>query len=225
MVADVPGTAALATASHSIAASHGYPDGEQIPLDLMIAAVGRIAAAVDLPVTADLEAGYGDPGATISRAIDVGVVGANLEDQLTPLVQAARAVEAAVAAGERAGVPFVLNARTDAFLKAGDKDPAAVLADAVERGRADLDAGASTFFAPGRLDEATVTRLVEALGPQRLNVIGVPGSLPLATLQRLGVARVSYGPWSQNVALTALAALAEDVLAGGALAEGTRRLT
>ena len=100
-----------------------------------------------------------------------------------------------------------------------------MLADAVERGRAYLDAGASTFFAPGRLDEATVTRLVEALGPQRLNVIGVPGSLPLATLQRLGVARVSYGPWSQNVALTALAALAEDVLAGGALAEGTRRLT
>jgi len=224
VVADAPGTAALATASHSIAASHGYPDGEQIPLDLMIAAVGRIAAAVDLPVTADLEAGYGDPGATISRAIDVGVVGANLEDQLMPLVQATRAVEAAVAAGERAGVPFVLNARTDAFLKAGDKDPDAVLADAVERGRAYLDAGASTFFAPGRLDEATVTRLVEALGPQRLNVIGVPGSLPLSTLQRLGVARVSYGPWSQNVALTALAALAEDVLAGGGLPEGTRKL-
>jgi len=224
VVADVPGTAALATASHSIAASHGYPDGEQIPLDLMLAAVGRIAAAVDLPVTADLEAGYGDAGATISRAIDVGVVGANLEDQLKPLGEAARAVEAAVEAGERAGVPFVLNARTDAFLKAGGKDPEAVLADAVERGRAYLDAGASTFFAPGRLDEPTVTRLVEALGPRRLNVIGVPGSLPLATLQRLGVARVSYGPWSQNVALTAVAALAEEVQAGGALPGGMRKL-
>lgn len=223
-VADVPGTRALATASHSIAAAYGYPDGEQIPRDLMIEAVGRIAAAVDLPVTADLEAGYGDVRGTIERAIDVGVVGANLEDRLAPLPDAVRAVQDAVAAGERAGIPFVLNARTDAFLRAGDKDPAAVLADAIERGRAYLEAGASTFFAPGRLDEATVTALVEALGERRVNLIGVPGSLPLETLQRLGVARVSYGPWSQNVALTALANLAGDVYAGGGLPQGTRTL-
>ena len=73
--AETPGTTALATASHSIAASYGYPDGEQIPRDLMIEAVGRIAAATELPVSADLEAGYGDPGGTIARAIDVGIVG------------------------------------------------------------------------------------------------------------------------------------------------------
>jgi 2-methylisocitrate lyase-like PEP mutase family enzyme len=224
VVADVPGTKALATASHSIAAAHGYPDGEQISRDLMIAAVGRIAAAVDLPVTADLEAGYGDPGGTVSRAIDVGIVGANLEDQLKPLPDAVRAVEAAVAAGSSAGVPFVLNARTDAFLRAGDKQPEAVLSDALERGRAYLDAGASTYFVPGRLDEATVIRLVEELGRQTVNVIGVPGSLSLARLQALGVARVSYGPWSQNVALTALADLAEDVYAGGGLPQGVRKL-
>lgn len=224
VVADVPGTRALATASHSIAAAYGYPDGEQIPRDLMIEAVGRIAAAVDLPVTADLEAGYGDAGETVARAIDVGIVGANLEDRMRPLPDAVRAVEAAVAAGERAGIPFVLNARTDAFLKAGDRDPGEVIADAIERGRAFLDAGASTFFVPGRLDEPTIGRLVEELGPQKVNVIAVPGSLDLSTLQRLGVARVSYGPWSQNVALTALATLAEDVYAGGALPEGTRRL-
>lgn len=224
VVADVPGTKALATASHSIAAAHGYPDGEHIPRDLMISVVGRIAAAVDLPVTADLEAGYGDAGETVRRAIDVGIVGANLEDQLRSLTEAVRAVEAAVAAGSDAGVPFVLNARTDAFLKAGDKDPDAVIADAIQRGRAYLDAGASTFFVPGELDEATVTRLVEALGPQTVNVIGAPGSLSLDTLQRLGVARVSYGPWSQNVALTALADLADDVYAGGGLPEGVRKL-
>ena len=224
VVADTPGTTALATASHSIAASYGYPDGEQIPLQLMIEAVGRIAAAVDLPVTADLEAGYGDAGETVGRAIDVGIVGANLEDQMKPLADSVKAVEAAVAAGERAGVPFVLNARTDAFLKGGDRDPQDVLADAIERGRAYLAAGASTFFVPGLLDEHTVTSLVDALGRQKVNVIGVPGSLPLATLQELGVARVSYGPWSQNVALTALAALAEDVYAGGGLPEGTRKL-
>jgi 2-methylisocitrate lyase-like PEP mutase family enzyme len=69
-----------------------------------------------------------------------------------------------------------------------------------------------------------VTRLVDALGPQTVNVIGGPGSLSLDTLQRLGVARVSYGPWSQNVALTALAGLAEDVYAGGGLPEGVRKL-
>lgn len=224
VVADIPGTKALATASHSIAAAHGYPDGEQIPRDLMIEAVGRIAAAVDLPVTADLEAGYGDAGETVARAIDVGIVGANLEDQMRPLPDAVRAVEAAVAAGERAGIRFVLNARTDAFLEAGDRDPGEVLADAIERGRAFLDAGASTFFVPGRLDEPTIGRLVEELGPQKVNVIAVPGSLDLATLQRLGVARVSYGPWSQNVALTALATLAQDVYAGGALPEGTLKL-
>ena len=224
VVADTPGTRALATASHSIAAAYGYPDGERIPRDLMLEAVGRIAAAVDLPVTADLEAGYGDAGGTVERAIDLGVVGANLEDQLKPLPDAVRAVRDAVAAGERAGIPFVLNARTDAFLRAGDQDPAVVLADAIERGRAYLDAGASTVFAPGRLDEPTVVALVEALGERRVTLIGVPGSLPLDTLQRLGVARVSYGPWSQNVALTALADLAEDVYGGGALPEGTRKL-
>jgi 2-methylisocitrate lyase-like PEP mutase family enzyme len=224
VVADVPGTKALATASHSIAAAHGYPDGERIPRDLMIDVVGRIAAGVDLPVTADLEAGYGDAGETVRRAIDVGIVGANLEDQLKPLPDAVRAVEAAVAAGVHAGVPFVLNARTDAFLMAGDRDPEAVLADAVVRGRAYLGAGASTFFVPGKLDERTVTRLVDALGPLTVNVIGVPGSLSLETLQRLGVARVSYGPWSQNVALTALADLAENVYAGGGLPEDVRKL-
>lgn len=224
VVADTPGTKALATASHSIAAAHGYPDGEVIPRDEMIAAVGLVARTVELPVTADLEAGYGDPGGTIARAIDVGIVGANLEDQMKPLADAVVAVEAAVAAGAAAGVPFVLNARTDAFLKAGDRDPEEVLADAIERGRAYLGAGASSFFVPGRLDETTVGRLVEALGERKVNLIGIPGSIDLAAAQRLGVARVSYGPWSQNVALTALADLAADVYAGGGLPADTRKL-
>src|SRR6476469_4019853 len=84
-VAAVEDTRAIATASHGIAATYGYPDGEHIPLDLMLAMVGRIAAGVDLPVTADLEAGYGDPAETIRRAVGLGVVGANLEDQLKPV--------------------------------------------------------------------------------------------------------------------------------------------
>ena len=225
VVADIEGTTALATASHSIAASHGYEDGERIPVEEMIDAVGRIAAATDLPVSADLEGGYGDAPETIRKAIGVGVVGANIEDQLKPLREAASQVEAVMKAAEAEGVPdFVLNARTDAFVKAGDRDPADVLADAVERGRAYLDAGAPVVFVPGVLGEEQVTTLVDALGPQRLTLIGIPGSLPLARLAELGVARVSFGPLSQRVALTALAKLVEDVHRGGGVPADTRPL-
>ncbi|GAB2678216.1 isocitrate lyase/phosphoenolpyruvate mutase family protein [Saccharopolyspora gloriosae] len=225
VVAETPGTRALATPSHGIAAARGYPDGERIPRDEMIAEVALIVrAAGDLPVTADLEAGYGDPGGTIARAIDAGAVGANLEDQVKPLAESVRAVESAVAAAESAGIDFVLNARTDVFLRAADRDPEEVLADAITRGRAYLDAGASNFFVPGKLDADQVGRLVEALGDRKVNLIGIPGSLPLRTAQELGVSRVSYGPWSQNVALTALAELTEDVHNGGGLPADTRKL-
>jgi 2-methylisocitrate lyase-like PEP mutase family enzyme len=224
-VAAVPGTTALATASHSIAATFGYPDGERIPRDLMIDMVGRIAAAVDVPVSADLEAGYGDAGETVRRAIGVGIAGANLEDQLKPRDEALAAVTAAVRAAEAEGVPFALNARTDAFLRMRDADQAAKVEEAVARGRAFLDAGATCVFVPGLLDEAAVSALVDGLGPQRLSVIAVPGSLPPSRLQRLGVARVSYGPWTQRVALHALQRLADDVTNhDGALPEGTPTL-
>lgn len=225
VVADLEPTKALATASHSIAASHGYEDGEAIPRDLMITAIGRIAAAVDVPVSADLEAGYGDVDGTIRAAIGVGIAGANLEDAMRPFDEAVANVRAAVAAAEAEGVPaFALNARTDAFVKAGDRDPAAVLRDAVERGKAFLDAGAACVFVPGKLDEAQVTTLVEALGPQRLSVIAVPGSLSVARLGQLGVARISYGPWTQRVALTALADLGTSLYGGGDLSPATRPL-
>lgn len=225
VVADVPGTTALATASHSIAASYGYEDGENIPLDLMLEAVERIVKATDLPVSADLEGGYGDPAETIRRAIGIGVVGANIEDQMRPFDEAVANVAAIMKAAQDAGVPdFVLNARTDAFVKAGDRDPADVLKDAVERGKAFLDAGAPVVFVPGILDEQQVTTLVEALGPQRLTLIGIPGVPSLDKLEELGVARVSYGPMSQNVALTALQELVEDVHAGGGVPSTMRRL-
>jgi 2-methylisocitrate lyase-like PEP mutase family enzyme len=212
VVAAVPGTAALATASHSIAASYGYEDGEKIPRDLMLEAVGRIVSATALPVTADLEGGYGDAAETVRRAIGIGVVGANIEDQLKPVTEAARQVEAIMRAAEAEGVPdFVLNARTDAFHLGADKDTAEKLAAAVERGRAYLDAGAPVVFVPARLDEEQVATLVDAFGPQRLTTIAIPGTPSLARLEELGVARVSFGPLSQNVALTALQELAEGV--------------
>ncbi|WP_427133556.1 isocitrate lyase/PEP mutase family protein [Pseudarthrobacter sp. S9] len=224
VVGDVPGVKALATASHSIAASLGYEDGENIPVDLMIDAVGRIAAATRLPVSADLESGYGNPGETVREAIGVGIVGANIEDQMRPLAEAVDQMAAVMQAAGAEGIDFVLNARTDAFLKGKDRDPSEVLADAIERGRAFLDVGATTVFAPGLLDESTVQALVDGIGWNKVSVINVPSSLPPARLQELGVSRISYGPWTQRVALTALADATAELVAGDPLPEGTRPL-
>lgn len=222
VVAAAPGCRALATASHSIAASHGYVDGEQIPLDLMIDTIGRIAAAVDLPVSADIEAGYGDAGTTVRRAIAAGAVGGNLEDEMRPLAESVSAVEAAVAAGAAEGVAFVLNARTDAFLMAGDRDHDAVVADAIERGRAFLDAGATCVFVPGKLDAQTIGQLVDGIGERKVSILAMPGTPPQSELVALGVARVSYGPWPMRVAMAALADTAADLLAGGSLPTDAR---
>ena len=225
VVAAEPRTRALATAGHSVAATFGYGDGEQVPLDLALTMVGRIVvAAGDLPVTADLDGGFGNAGETVRRAIGVGVVGANVEDQLLPLAESVAKVEAVVAAGEAEGVPFVLNARTDAFVRGGDRPREVVLADAAERGKAYLEAGATSVFVPGPLDEDAVQQLVAAFGPQRLSVIGFPGVPPQARLAELGVARITYGPLTQRVALTALRAAAQGIYAGGGIPEGTEDL-
>jgi 2-methylisocitrate lyase-like PEP mutase family enzyme len=224
VVADLPGCRALATASHSIAASAGYPDGENIPREEMIAAVGRIAAAVDLPVSADLEAGYGDPAETIRQAVAVGIVGANLEDQAKPFDEAVAAVRAAVGAAEKEGVPFALNARTDVVLKAGDRPRDEVLADAIARGQAFLAEGATCVFVPGKLAPEELDQLVAGLGERKLSIIAASGALPLADLQKRGLARVSVGPWSQRLALTAFADAAAAMLAGGSFPDGVRML-
>src|SRR5690606_57998 len=113
VVSDLPETQAIATAGHSIAASHGYPDGEKIPVDLMLQATAQIVQACDHPVTADIDGGFGNAGETVRRAIGIGVSGANLEDQLRPLSESVKVMSAAIQAGEAEGVPFVLNARTD----------------------------------------------------------------------------------------------------------------
>jgi 2-methylisocitrate lyase-like PEP mutase family enzyme len=115
------GIEALATASHSIAASYGYEDGENIPVELMIEATGTIVSATELPVTADIEAGYGTPGETTRKVISVGAVGANLEDQMKSLADSVAAVEEVLAAGHAEGIDVVLNARTNALVLAGDR--------------------------------------------------------------------------------------------------------
>ena len=224
-ILDLPETTALATAGHSIAATFGYADGENIPLDLVLDMVGRIVAvAGDVPVSAALDAGFGDPGETVRRAIGVGVVGANVEDRLKPLAESVAAVEAIVRAGEAEGVPFALNARTDAFVRAGDRPVEKSVADAIERGRAYLEAGADVVFVPGVLDADVTRRLVEGIGERKVSVIGLPGALTAAEYEALGVARISYGPMTQRVALTALQDAAKSLYADGAIPSSTRAL-
>lgn len=222
-VAALEETTALATAGHSIAATFGYPDG-QIPRELMIDMVGRIAASTGLPVSADLDDGYGDAGETTRLAIAAGIVGANVEDRLKPLAESVAAVEAIVKAGEAEGVPFALNARTDAFVRAGDRPLEESVADAIARGRAFVAEGATSVFVPGILNAEVTRQLVEGIGRGRVSVIGLPGALAAAEYEALGVARISYGPTTQRVALGALQDLATSLYADGVLPEGIRPL-
>jgi 2-methylisocitrate lyase-like PEP mutase family enzyme len=226
VVAATDGVRALATASHSIAATFGFEDGENIPLNLHLDMVGLIVAAVDLPVSMDFEAGYGDPGETARRAIEIGVVGGNLEDEMKPLEEAVAAVEAVLRAGWDAGVDFVLNARTDAFIRAEPgTDRGELLEEALRRGKAYLEVGAPVVFVPGVAAREEIEALVDGLGRQKLSVISVPGkSLPARELEELGVARVSTGPFTQRVALTALQDATAELVAGGTLPESTRVL-
>lgn len=222
VVADLPGTTAIATAGHSIAASLGYDDGG-MPLDTALQAAGLVAASVDLPVTADLDDGYDEPGETVRRAIGLGIVGANVEDRLRPLDESVARVRAIMAAAQAEGVDFQLNARTDALVRGGDKPMQAKLDDAIERGRAYLAEGAPLVFVPGAVQREHVTRLVDAFDG-RLSIIGLPGALPAAEYQSLGVARISYGPLTQRVALRALRDLATDLYGGGVIPQDTPAL-
>jgi 2-methylisocitrate lyase-like PEP mutase family enzyme len=222
-VAALPETRAIATAGHSIAAAYGYDDGG-MPLDLALAGAKAVVDAVDLPVTADLDDGYDEPGETIRRAIGLGIVGANVEDRLRPFEESVSRVRAIMKAAEAEGVDFQLNARTDAIARGGDRPRAESIADAIARGRAFLDEGAPVVFVPGALSREDVTALVEGLGRNKLSVIGAPGALAAAEYEELGVARISYGPFTQRVALRALRDLATDLYGTGTIPEDTPAL-
>ncbi|MEJ1114398.1 isocitrate lyase/phosphoenolpyruvate mutase family protein [Paenarthrobacter sp. CCNWLY172] len=222
-IAGLPETKAIATAGHSIAAAFGYADGT-MPLDVALDGVKRIVDAVDHPVTADLDDGYDNPAETIRRAIGIGVVGANVEDRLRPFDEAVARVQAIISAAAGEGIPFQLNARTDAIARGGDRPIEESIQDAIARGRAFLDAGASLVFVPGAMTREVIEPLVEGLGHGKLSVIGAPGALPAAELQELGVARVSYGPFTQRVALRALQDLASDLYGSGVIPADTPAL-
>jgi len=223
VIADLPETKAIATAGHSIAASLGYVDGG-MPLDVALAGAKTIVDAVDLPVSADLDDGYQDPAETIRRAIGFGIVGANVEDRLRPFDESVARVAAIVAAAEQEGVAFQLNARTDAIARGGNRPIEQSIQDAIARGKAFLEAGAALVFVPGAFHRGVVEQIVAGLGPGKLSVIGLPGALTAAEYQELGVARVSYGPLTQRVALRALRDLATDLYGDGVIPEDTPAL-
>lgn len=200
------GFAAVATTSAGVAWTLGYADGERIPREEMLDLVGRIARAVDVPVTADLEAGYGDAGSTAAAAWEAGVVGLNLEDRLEPVEAHVERVRAA----REAAPAIVVNARTDVFLRGSDD-----VDEAIARANSYLRAGADCAFVPGVEDAATIERLVGAIeGPVSLLAL-TPAMPPVAELERLGVARVSTGPVLTRVALSALAGALDELSGRG----------
>jgi 2-methylisocitrate lyase-like PEP mutase family enzyme len=224
VIADLPGTRALATAGHSIAASRGYADG-QMPLAVALDGARIVAEAVDLPVTADLDDGYERPAETIRRAIGFGIVGANVEDRMRPFDEAVARVAAITAAAEQEGVAFQLNARTDALTPRGkDLPPDQRVAEAIARGKAFLDNGAALVFVPGGHPREVVEQLVAGIGRGKVSVIGVPGALRAAEYEALGVARISYGPLPQRVALRAVRDLGTDLYGDGVIPEDTPTL-
>jgi 2-methylisocitrate lyase-like PEP mutase family enzyme len=211
------GFKALATTSAGIAFSLGYPDGERISRDEMLAAVSRITRRIDVPITADMEAGYGmAPQAvaeTVRRVIDAGAVGMNLEDRMEGkrLIDFPLAVErvgAARAAADAAGIPFVLNARTDAF-EAPELRPEQRLEEAVRRGNAFRAAGADSVFVPFVGDHGTIEQLVRLIRAP-LNILGTPHAPSLKEMAALGVRRVTFGSAPMRATLGLIRRMARE---------------
>ncbi|MBA3274850.1 MAG: isocitrate lyase/phosphoenolpyruvate mutase family protein [Chloroflexia bacterium] len=217
VVAAQPGTRALATASWSVSAAAGYEDGEGLPLDVALLAARRIVASTDLPVTVDFEKGYATSSDGVrentSRLIETGAIGLNIEDSvgsedgaLWSLADAAGRVAAVRAAADRAGVPLVINARTDILVGGGS------IAGAIERGNAYLASGADCVFVLGVSGES-LPQVVNGIdGP--VSVMAGATSPTIAEFAAAGVARVSFGPGSMGVAYAALARLAQEVHGG-----------
>ena len=204
------GAKAIATGSWSVAHANGFGDGELIPRGQAIDNLRRIVGATDhLPVTIDLESGYGDVGETIGLAIDAGAVGCNLEDSFRadgrlrePADQSAR-IRSARQTADASEIRFFINARTDVFLRQPPAQHSEVMAEALARAHAYADAGADGLFAPGLVDITLIARLAEA-SPLPLNIMIGDASPPVRALAQHGVARVSYGPGPYLIAMKAL---------------------
>ena len=215
------GAKAIGTSSCSVAAAHGYEDGEKIPFDLVLANLKRILACVDLPVTLDLEGGYGqnpkEIQETITKVIEAGAVGINFEDQIVDhegLYSIEDQYKRIQAIRDVADHLFI-NARTDLFLKA---DPShhgdALVEEALHRANTYEEAGANGFFAPGLQDIKLIEKLC-ALSPLPVNIMVLSDTPSSKQLAELGVARVSYGPYPYFQAMEALKEIGRKAFARG----------
>jgi len=218
------GFPAIATTSAGIAFSLGYPDGQEISREEMMAAVARIVSAVKVPVTADVEAGYGsrpeDAALTAEGVIAAGSVGMNLEDAMgdpaQPLVDLPLQLEkirAVRETAERLKLPIVLNARTDVYLRQVG-EPLTRYDHAILRLKAFRDAGADCVFVPGLRDGPTIQRLTSDL-QWPVNILAGPGVPSVAELGKLGVARISLGSGPMRAGLGALRRIADELKFAG----------
>ena len=215
------GHPAIATSSAAVAFSLGYPDGQHISRDEMLEVAGRIARAVEIPVTADLEAGYGttvkDMVETVKAAIAAGVIGMNLEDitgddesSFVDLPLQVEKIGAICETAKSLGVSFVLNARTDIYLMPIGPE-ATRFERTVERLRAYRDAGATCLFAPGLYHRETIAKLVKAVEAP-INILANPACPPMAELENIGVARVTAGSGIMRAALGLVRRIGKDML-------------
>lgn len=215
------GAKAVATGSASVAGAQGYPDGQDLPLELLLTIASRIAASVDVPFTVDFEGGYAvkpeGVAANVTKVIEAGAIGINFEDQIVggkglhDIATQCDRIRAIRRAADAAGIPLVINARTDLFLKERDTEKqGAFIAEAKERGAAYEEAGASCFFVPGLLDGGFIADMCETVSLP-VNVMKIPGALPLKELAALGVARISYGPVPYFTAMATMTDIAKDL--------------
>jgi len=218
------GFAALGTSSAGVAYAHGYPDGEGMPREAMIAAVRAIAARVAIPVSADMLTGYGETPEAVAETcrlvLDAGAIGVNIEDSAAGGAKAladaglqCEKIRAVRAMAHAYGVPLVVNARTDSYwLKLGDS--ATSLRESIERANRYREAGADCLFVPGALDPATIGTLVREIdGP--VNILAMPGCPPVTELEQIGVRRVSEGSGPARAALKTAQTIARELLDRG----------
>jgi 2-methylisocitrate lyase-like PEP mutase family enzyme len=220
------GFPAIGTTSGGIATARGLPDGEHIGREGMIRELLPIIDAVGVPVSADIEAGYGDAptdvAETVAAVLDAGAAGINLEDRthragatrLYGIEDQAARIGAARAEADRRGIPLVINARTDTFLLGLGDGAGERVEMTVARGRAYLGAGADMVFVPGLLDPELVRRIVQAINGQ-VSLMALPGAPPAEALFGAGASRVSLGNVAMLASLGALREMAADVMRTG----------
>jgi len=216
-IVESAGYQAVATTSSGIANSLGYPDGQVVPTEMMMEAVGRITRVVNVPVTADLEAGYGDVAGTTNAALDAGAVGLNFEDYvggaMVPFKEQVEGIRTIRRVGESRGVHIVINARTDIYLQKVGAEETRFEA-AVERALAYREAGADCIFVPYAVDKDTIAALVKAI-PLPLNILATKGCPSIAWLTEAGVRRVSVGGGAMRACMGLTKIVAESLLRDG----------